>query len=255
MVRMSRRIIYRIDDRKGSIFTESEWEGIDRLQHWYNSEFSWSTGRLAMKRYVVFPNSEDFQNVESPIWEVIGQRHASLRSQGLSGSEIIAQMEKDKLIIVKWGGYYDNCLASGFTRVADNEWNAYLVCDFLLKASTLCPNATISALDEGRFIKTGEAHFRDGSVEIGPDEEMTDKEMQDLCATRRVFSVVDAEKYDRHPAFRNVIPEFNRLKMSERNKLVKNWNWLGYEGNFDANGDDLGGFDLNTKVRSFAVGE
>jgi hypothetical protein len=206
-----------------------------------------------VKRFILFPNAEDFQNIETPIWELIGQRHAALRAQGLSEPEIIFQMEKDKLIIVKWGGYYDNCLASGFTRVADNEWNAYLVCDFLLKASTLCPNAIINVYDEGRFIKTGQTDFKNGIVEVGKAEVTADVDAEDLCATRRVFSVVDPEKYNRHPAFRNMIPEFGKLKTSERMKLIKNWNWLGYEGNFDVNGDDRNGFDLNTKVRSFLV--
>jgi hypothetical protein len=250
---VGRRIIYRIYDREGNRFTEDEWGEIDRLQHWYNSEFSWSTGRLAVKRYIFFPNAEDFQNVETPLWEVIGQRHASLRLQGLSEPEIVSQMEKDNLITVKWGGYYDNCLASGFTRIADNEWNAYLVCDFLLKASTLCPNARISAFDEGKFIKPGQADFKNGHVEVGKSGAFSDVEVEDLCSTRRIFSVVDAEKYNRHPAFRNMIPEFGKLKMSERKKLVNNWNWLGFDGNFDGNGDDARGFDLNTKVRSFIV--
>lgn len=250
---MGRRIIYRIYDRAGNKFTEHEWEEVDRLQHWYNSEFSWSTGRLAFKRYVFFPNAEEFQNIETPIWEVIGQRHANLRLQGLSESEIISQMSKDNLIIVKWGGYYDNCLASGFTRVADNEWNAYLVCDFLLKASTLCPNAAISAFDEGRFIKTGQVDFRKGHVEVASTGATSDAEVGDLCVAKRVFSVVDPEKYNGHPAFRNMIPEFGKLKMSERKKLVRNWNWLGYDGNFDGNGDDAHGFDLNAKVRSFII--
>jgi hypothetical protein len=191
--------------------------------------------------------------MDTPIWEVIGQRHASLRAEGLSEPEIISQMEKDNLVVVKWGGYYDNCLASGYTRVADNEWNAYLVCDFLLKASTLCPNARIHFEDEGRFVKTGEADFKDGCVEVERLQASAELNVEELCLTKRVFSLVDPEKYNRHPAFRNVIPEFGTLKMSERKKLVKNWNWLGYEGNFDVNGDDLGGFDLNTKVRSFSL--
>jgi len=250
---VGRRIIYRIDDKQGNRFTEGEWDEIERLQHWYNSEFSWSTGRLAVKRYILFPNAEEFENLEIPIWEVIGQRHASLRAEGLSEPQIISQMENDKLIIVKWGGYYDNCLASGFTRIADNEWNAYLVCDFLLKASTLCPNASINVSDEGRFIKTGRVEFRNGSVEVGKPEAGSEVDVEDVCATRRIFSVVDPEKYNRHPAFRNMIPEFGKLRMSERTKLVRNWNWLGYEGNFDDNGDDVSGFDLNTKVRSFLV--
>jgi hypothetical protein len=250
---VSRRIVYRINDRGGNRFSESEWEAIDRLQHWYNSEFSWSTGRLALKRYVIFPNTEEFQNTKMPVWEAVGQRHASLREQGLSEPEIISQMEKDNQVIVKWGGYFDDCLASGFTRIADNEWNAYLVCDFLLKASTLCPNAAISVTDEGRFIKTGHVDFRNGAVEVGNEGYTPEREARDLCVTRRVFSVVDSEKYNRHPTFHNMIPEFNKLKTSEREHLVKNWNWLGYESNYDANGDDLSGFDLNLKVRSFIV--
>lgn len=250
---MGRRIIYRIYDREGSRFTEEEWKEVDRLQHWYNSEFSWSTGRLAMKRYVLFPNAEDFQNVETPIWEVIGKRHASLRAQGFSEPEIIVQMEKDRLVIVKWGGYYDQCLASGFTRVADNEWNAHLVCDFLLKASTLCPNARINVFDEGRFIKTGQVDFRNGSVEVDKACVSPGVQVEEVCATRRVFAVVDPEKYNRHPSFRNMIPEFSKLNMTERKKLVRNWNWLGYEGNFDVDGDDVSGSDLNAKVKRFVV--
>src|SRR3989442_10557590 len=34
---------------------------------------------------------------------------------------IIAQLEADGLVIAKRGGYFDQCLASGFTRVAGNE--------------------------------------------------------------------------------------------------------------------------------------
>ena len=250
---MGRRIVYRIEDRAENRFTEGEWGEVERLQHWYNSEFSWSTGRIALKRYILFPNAGDFENVDTPFAEVIGQRRASLRAQGLSEPEIILQLEKDKLLVVKWGGYSDNCLASGFTRVADNEWNAFLVCDFLLKASTLCPTAGIHVADEGKFVKGGSAIFRNGTVVVKKSSSREAVNVDELCATRRVFSVVDAEKYGRHPAFRNLIPEFGKLKMSERKKLVRNWNWLGYEGNFDANGDDLTGFDLNAKVRSFIV--
>jgi hypothetical protein len=250
---VSRRIIYRIYEAGGNTISESEWGEIDRLQHWYNSEFSWSTGRLAIKRFVLFPNAEDFQNIDMPIWEVIGQRHASLRAEGLAEPEIVSQMERDRLVIVKWGGYYDNCLASGFTRVADNEWNAYLVCDFLLKASTLCPNASINAVDEGRFIKTGMIDFRNGVAEVPAGSLAPGMDSENLCASKKVFSVVDSDKYNRHPTFRNMIPEFNKLKTSERNKLVKNWNWLGYDGNYEVDGDDISGVDLNQKVRSFKL--
>jgi hypothetical protein len=251
---VSRRIIYQIEKTGDNQLAEDEWDEIERLQHWYNSEFSWSTGRLAFKRFVSFPNTEDFDNLSTSIWDIIARRHQLLRDQGLSEREIVSQMEKDRLLVVKWGGYYDNCLASGFTRVADNEWNAYLVCDFLLKASTLCPGASIKVNDEGRFIKTGTIILRNATVSIPRKESLTGTDVLDALQTGRVFSVVDAEKYNRHPAFRNIIPEFNKLKGSERKKLVRNWNWLGYDGNFDENGDDKKGFDLNSKVRSFGAG-
>lgn len=250
---MGRRIIYRIAESKDNEFTDQEWEEVERLQHWYNSEFSWSSGRPALRRYVLFPNSEDFENLEMPIWDLIAQRHQLLRADGLSELEIIAQMEKDRLVVVKWGGYYDNCLASGFTRVADNEWNAYLVCDFLLKASTLIPNAKISILDEGKFVKTSRVDLRNANASVPLDRPPGDVEAEEAQQARKIFSVVDPDKYNRHPAFRNIIPEFNKLKSSERKKLVRNWNWLGYEGNFDEDGDDRKGFDLNAKVRSFRI--
>lgn len=250
---MGRRIIYRIEDRSSNRFTDEEWDEVERLQHWYNSEFSWSTGRLALRPYVVFPNTEDYGNREIPVWDLIAKRHRLLLADGLTEREIVSLMERDKLIIVKWGGYYDNCLASGFTRVADNEWNAYLVCDFLLKASTLIPNATISLADEGKFIKTGLLELRNATAALPGDVYCSVNQAEDLCRTRRIFSVVDPEKYKRHPSFGNIIPEFSKLKASERKKLVRNWNWLGYEGNFEVDGDDRKGFDLNAKVRLFKL--
>jgi hypothetical protein len=252
---VGRRIIYRIEDAYGNRFSEEEWQEVERLQHWYNSEFGWSTGRLALKRYVIFHNNEDFHDLHSPLPQIIKNRRASLQAQGLSEKDLIAQMERDRLIVVKWGGYYDNCLASGFTRVADNEWNAYLVCDFLLKASTLLPESAIHVFDEGKFIKTSSVEMRNASVRIPDRERGQATQNEQEGEAPKIFSIVDAGKYERHPSFRNCIPEFNKLKASERRKLVKNWNWLGYDGNFDDHGDDATGFDLNLKVRSFEGGE
>ena len=250
---MGRRIIYRIEDRPGNKFTDEEWVSVERLQHWYNSEFSWSTGRLRFKRFVIFPNTEDFANLSLSIWEIIAKRQQTLREKGLPEREIIVQMEQEKLLIVKWGGYFDECLASGFTRVADNEWNAFLTCDFLLKASTLLPDASIVVKDEGKFIKTGILSLHNASVVFQRGGNTSTMNPEEICASRRAFSIVDADKYARHPSFKNMVPEFGRLKEMERREVVKNWNWLGYDGKYDSNGDDNKGFDLNLKVRSFLV--
>jgi len=172
---------------------------------------------------------------------------------GFPEKEIVSQMEKEKLVLVKWGGYYDGCLASGFTRVADNEWNAFLVCDFLLKVSTLLPDCTISLSDEGRFLKIGSIGLRNASVILRPGEGLSESDLDQICNSRRVFSVVDSDKYARHPSFRNMIPEYGKLKEIEKRKILRNWNWLGYDGRFDSNGDDRSGCDLNSKVRSFVI--
>jgi hypothetical protein len=252
---MSRKIIYRIEDHPGNTIADDRWDEVMRLQHWYNSEFAWTAGKLSFRRYVIFPNTEEFKDLSTSIRELIAQRHQRLLAEGLTEYQIVSQMEKDRLLVVKWGGYYDGCLASGFTRVADNEWNAFLVCDFLLKASTLCPRLSIRATDEGKFIKTGSIWFRNGGVLISGDDNANGSSAQQLCDARRVFSVVDPAKYDEHPAFKNLIPEFNKLKAKEKMEVVRNWNWLGYDDGYDADGDDVKGFNLNVKVRQFRLTE
>jgi hypothetical protein len=250
---MGRRIIYRIEDRGGNRFTDEEWASVERLQHWYNSEFRWSSGRIRFSQYVLFPNAEDFEGLPISIWDIIASRHQLLREKGLSERETVARMEHERLVTVKWGGYYDECLASGFTRVADDEWNAFLVCDFLLKVSTLLPDCLISLTDEGKFLKMGSVDLRNASVILRPAIGHPDLNLEEVRDSRRVFSIVDADKYSRHPSFRNIIPEYGRLEEMEKREIVGNWNWLGYDGKYDANGDDNRGYDLNSKVRSFLI--
>jgi hypothetical protein len=247
---MGRRIIYTIQQQPENIVTESEWSELQRLQHWYNSEFIWSGGKILFKRYVIFPNTEQFSDFESSIGEIIRQRRQSLVQQGFTELEIVAQLQKDGLISVKWGGYFDGCIASGFTRVADNEWNAYLVCDFLLKASLILAHATITVQDEGKFIKVKKVFFKQGEVII-PPEFSRQASVRELVETNHLFSIVDPEKYDKHPMFNNVVPEFQALNARERRELLRQWNWLGYDDSYDEHGDDRKGFNLNLKVRKY----
>ena len=248
---MGRRIIYRIRDIAGNVLDEEHWGDIQRLQHWYNSEFHWSTGKISLKRYIAFPNTEEFSGLNQSVWEILAERQQSLRNQGLSEKQIVEQLERDQLVFVKWGGYYDNCLASGFTRVADNEWNAFLVCDFLLKASTICPDATIQVEDEGQFIKTGIVWFQGGSVLLPKNELRIPFFVEEMREDRHIFSIVNPEKYQNHRRLLNSIPNFNRLEKLERRTLVQNWNWLGYGDSYDTEGDDKKGYDLNSKVKAF----
>jgi len=252
---MARRILYRIPASDGALVSEPEWDEVQRLQRWYNSEFVWSSGRLVFRRYVLFINAEEFSDLEWSPTEIVEKRKAFLRDQGFGELAIVAQLEKDGLVSVRWGGYQDRSYASGFTRVADNEWNAYLVCDFLLKVSLAIPKVAIVATDEGQFIKTETVFFRNGAVEVPIPKSGAPRSALAAIEANRVFAMVDPTRYAEHKAPRNVIPQFTERENEERKKLVKNWNWLGF-GNRDSElAQPEDGLDLNKKIRAFtAVG-
>jgi len=249
---MARKLYYKIIDSGHNRISDDEWENILRLQHWYNSEFIWTAGRLAFKMYAVFPNPDSAANSDE-LWHRITQRRHELEQQGLSENEMIHQLEAEGLVIVQKGGYFDKCLASGFTRVAGNEFNAYLVCEFLLKASHLAPNAVMTAYDEGEFIKPKQIQFRRGGVVIQIRDEMREPYYRKLIGNRHVFAIVDSGKYDQFPRFQTTINDFNDLTIDEKLSILKDWNWLGFENNYDINGDDIQGFDLNKKVARFEL--
>ena len=251
---MARTLHYKIADHPRNTVVNEEWEEVLRLQHWYNSEFVWTAGRLALKMYAVFPNWEEFGGDEKQLIERITHRQRELRKSGCSENEIILQLESDGLVTAKRGGYMDNCLASGFTKVAGNEFNAYLVCEFLLKASTIVRNAEISVYDEGKFIKTKKIKLQDGIVRIAADDGQAELTRQ-LVHARRIFSIVNPRKYDEFPKFRTLVAGYNDLDEGEKMEILKDWNWLGFGENFDITGDDIQGYDLNAKVFRFTIDE
>ena len=252
---MARKLYYKIIDDGLNEISDLQWDEILRLQHWYNSEFVWSAGRLAFKMYAVFPNIDSMTTNEDHLWEQIRERHRSFRTEGISENQIIRNLESEGLVIAKKGGYFDGCLASGFTRVAGNEFNAYLVCDFLLKASVAAPGSTIEVEDEGEFIKSHKVRIRQGRIILSPPEKMKLSYYQQMVSNRHVFAIVDSAKYDHFPRYETTISDFNELPADEQHVILKDWNWLGFENNYDINGDDIQGFDLNRKVASFEISE
>jgi len=248
---MARKIYYKIFDDGSNKISDADWDSISRLQHWYNSEFVWTAGKLGLKMYAIFPNIDHYFYDEDELWQRIIQRRNEMRSFAFSENEIIRQLENDGLVLVKKGGYFDDCLASGFTRVAANEWNAYLVCEFLLKASMVAKDAVLTIHDEGEFIKSKKIYIQNGVVRVPVREGEKNSFTDAMISNRHVFSVVDPAKYDHFPAYRSTVPDFNKLEKNEKRVIVKDWNWLGFESNYDLNGDDIQGFDLNKKVLKF----
>jgi len=250
---MARKIYYKIIDDGNNRITDIQWDTIRRLQHWYNSEFMWTAGRLGFKMYAVFPNPNRQSEGGNELQQKIKQRRMELENLGFSENSAIQQLETDGLIITQKGGYFDKCIASGFTRVAANEFNGYLVCEFLLKSSVIAPDAVVTAYDEGEFIKSKEVKFYRGGIILKLNDPLKETYFKSMIANRHVFAVVDPAKYDRFPRFRTTIVDFNDLSFDDRLSILKDWNWLGFENNFDLNGDDIQGFDLNKKVSAFGI--
>lgn len=247
---MARKLYYKVTDDGHNVLTDEEWDQIARLQHWYNSEFIWTAGKLGFRLFAVFPNTGSSKENDVLIRQ-IHERQKELRHSGFSEADTIRRMEAEGLIISQKGGYDTECIASGFTRIAGNEYNAYLVCEFLLKASRIARRAKIDVRDEGEFIKTKSAVFFDGSVYVNGSEACSTDYCRHLIDYRQVFSIVNPSKYDDHPYLRNNIPDFEKMDSEERRAVVRDWNWLGFGDNFDEEGNDREGLNLNQKVTNF----
>ncbi len=250
---MARKIYYEIREDNGNVLEHEQWEEIARLQSWYNGEFLWTAGKLAFRRYIVFPNTHDTAFTDAELLNIIHENISAWRKEGRSEEEIVDGLLQKDLIIVKRGGYQDGCIASGFTRVAGNEYNAYLVCEFLLHASRIAPGVHIGINDEGEFIKSKKAIFNDGSVFLRPDNEQALPSFESLIREQRVFSIVNDQKYNNFPPYRTIVPDFYKMDAEERRAVLQDWSWFGYHSPYDQDGDDLTGLNLNTKVRNFSL--
>jgi hypothetical protein len=242
---MARNIHYSVADRSENFISDYEWDQIKALQRWYDLEFIWTAGHLNFRRYLIFPNYDKVGND----LKLIRARMHELERFGYTEAEIVEMLQKENLIFAKKGGYADGMIASGFTRVADNELNAFLVLDFIIKASRIASSASFDVVDEGKFVKPKRITIRNGVVIVDRKLVAVD-DYEQVLNTRKVFSVVNPAKYDNHPRFSNVLEEFSIMTKEEVAKAVGNWNWLGYDSElaYDFNGDDIDGFDLNKKI-------
>ncbi|MBI4810417.1 MAG: hypothetical protein HY800_03040 [Ignavibacteriales bacterium] len=210
---MARKLYYKILDDNYNRITDKQWDDILRLQHWYNSEFIWTAGKLGFRMYAVFPNTNFALDDVSDIEHVIRNRKKELQKSGLNENETIQQLKSEGLIIAQKGGYCDNCIA----------------------------------------IKPKQIRIHQGNVIIPIVDEMKQKVTLEMINNRHVFAIVDPAKYDHHPRFSNIVSDFNEMKLDERQSILKDWNWLGYENNYDQHGDDIKGCDLNKKVVKFEI--
>lgn len=250
---MARKIYYKVENDSSNSISDCQWDDLLRLQHWYNSEFDWTAGRLGFRMYAVFPNLGNQPDDADSIDKKIFERKKYFKDNGLSDNESILKLESEGLVVIQKGGYSENTIASGFTRVAGNEFNAYLVCEFLLKSSLILRDSKIVVQDEGEFIKSKKVVFHRGSVMMKIQKESSAGKLHEMILNRHLFSLVDPTKYKNFPEFNNMVEDFRSLDEKEKKEIISDWNWLGYAGNYDIHGDDIRGYDLNKKVKSFIL--
>jgi hypothetical protein len=246
---MPRSLRYFIPDSTDNGISNAEWKEIARLQHWYNSEFIWSCDRLAMKRFILFANYDKLPEMPYRTAKFhFRKRFLAKKIELQDEIAAVRAMEEEGLFSVRWGGVRDNSIASGITRVADNEFNAYLVCEFLLKCSTIAREATFHVEDEGGFILPGRAMFRDGSVLISRDD-LYPEGVDVPLDVPQVFSVVNPAKYDEHPRFEQSVEDFEELDDEEIHAASHEFGVLGFAPNYDSAWGDNEGLNLQLRAR------
>jgi hypothetical protein len=252
---MARRLYCYVSQTEENSVTDDEWECIRKLQHWYSSEFIWTAGKPSLKMFVVFPNYDHPLADNNKLLEYIQKSWKESKAESLSDNEIIRRLHGEKIILLKEGGYYENCILSGSVRVADNEWNAYLFTELILKSSRIASNATFEVHDEGEFIRWRPVLFRNGIVAIPARSHQQAERIRELLREGRLFSHVDPRRYDRHPRYRSQIAGFHAMEPEEKKSILMDWNWDGYRSTASLMTDSGNMFDLARKISDFQVRE
>lgn len=245
---MPRALRYFVENTPDNVITNGEWAEIAHLQHWYNSEFIWTCDRIGLKRYILFPNYESMPEMPYNTARYHFRRRLLARKIELKNEvDAVKAMEDEGLFHVRWGGIRDDSLASGITHVADNEFNAYLLGEYLLKSSTIARNATFVVEDEGRFVLCGRVAFRDGEVRVRGRDLYPDGNIP--LDIPQLFSVVDPSRYDDHAYFTQSVEDFDELDNEARVESTSKFRTLGFADNYDTAWGDAEGLNLQMRAR------
>ena len=145
---MGRTIHYLVEDNGQSFITDEQWQRIEKLQDEYNSNFKWSCENFNLERFSLYPVWSAWEETGLKVPEVWRRIR-----EGLKKPEGMKELLNHGLIEVNKGGYRGkDYLMSGFTKVRDDEHNAGLVIEFLIKASLIAPGLQIKTNDEGDYL-------------------------------------------------------------------------------------------------------
>lgn len=227
---MGRTIHYEIT---GAI-ADDQWDGIDKLQDGYNQKYRWSCECLSLTRipfwYPRWPNQFKDSKFDKGItankaWEIINRQLDGL--SGVTLEKKVFELVDEKILVLGERSKKD-ITASGFTKVADNEWNAQLVIAFLTETSKIAKNFPVKIYDEGDYILCHYIIIRNGVVSLdheriknylaGLKERQKDSGMEDyfkeeinamrdnlvLSGKGIIFAEINPQEYQDHPQFRTL---------------------------------------------------
>lgn len=250
---MPRALRYYIENTPENRIPDDAWKEIARLQHWYNSEFIWSCDKIGLKRYMAFPNYDRIPDMPYHTAKYhFRKRFLQKKIELQDEIAAVRAMEAEGLYTIRWGGVRDGAIASGITHVADNEFNAYLLCEFLLKCSTIANEASFIVEDEGRFVIPGRAIFRNAEIQARRDDLYRQGEEISLDVPQ-IFSVVNADKYNEHPRFSQNLEDFDDLDEVELTESVHRFSTLGFAQNYETAWGDAGGLNLQLRARRVGI--
>lgn len=250
---MPRALRYYIEDTPENTIPDDAWKEIARLQHWYNSEFIWSCDKIGLKRYIAFANygkipDMPYHTAKYHFRKRFLQKKIELQDEIAA----VRAVEEEGLFNIRWGGVRDDSLASGITHVANNEFNAYLLCEFLLKCSTIANEASFVVEDEGKFVLARRAIFRNAEILIHR-EDLYNREEQIPLDTPQVFSVVNPDKYNDHPRFSQNVEDFDDLDETSISESAHQYGTLGFAQNYETAWGDAEGLNLQLRARKVGI--
>lgn len=250
---MPRALRYYIENIPENTIPDAAWKEIARLQHWYNSEFIWSCDKIGLKRYIAFPNYDSIPEMPYHTAKYhFRKRFLQKKIELQDEIAAVRAMETEGLFTIRWGGVRDNSLASGITHVANNEFNAYLLCEFLLKCSTIANEASFVVEDEGRFILPKRAIFRNAEILVRRQDLYGEGEDISLDIPQ-IFSVVNPDKYNDHPRFSQNLEDFDDMDETSITESVHEFGTLGFAENFETAWGDPEGLNLQLRARKVGI--
>ncbi|MBU2464686.1 MAG: hypothetical protein KKG02_10780 [Candidatus Edwardsbacteria bacterium] len=138
--------------------TDDEWDKIDDLQDEYNIKNRWTCEHLSLTRipywYPRWPNWFKDSKLDKGVtadkaWNIVYSHLEGLN--GVNLEKKVMELVNGRLLALG-NARKEGIAASGFTKVADNEWNAKLVTDFFIEVSKISRGSAVKLHDEGDYI-------------------------------------------------------------------------------------------------------